>query len=310
MGNLKIDYSCIGEQSLMRLGFTGEIVSSSLPVAWCMLATGINRIFTRDHFAELCYRMALVLQKTDLMEQWFAHGRLMAYTVNGMTDYLQFEDLLDHTGLEVVDDLDDVQPWNRFKDSLSFNMSTAVMIGQMENMILVPFGNPDNENVSDIVNRLMPEITEEQMKRASLFAEDLLKNVPENFYDRKNKNIIEKEKELAARREAVLKLPKFSMSLLSDEMVMQCLNTFYMPEFAESVKNDPKAFADHGEPMIYLAWLWANGFIISDDYGTRPVEGFYIDDLKYELEDGGVNLMVTIGEHNMDELVPLPKGLF
>ena len=310
MGNLKIDYAYMGEQALERLGYTGKLVKSSLPVAWCMLATGINRIFTRDHFRELCFRMAVTLEKTDLMEEWFAHGRLMAYKVNGITYRLQPEELVAHFGLEVVDDLDDLQPWERFLGSLSFNMQTAVLIGQFENMSLLPFDGHDQESVSETIDRLMPEVTDDLMRRASVFADDLLRNVPEELFATQSQKIAGKQKELAERREAVLKLPKFSLSLLSDELVMQCLDTFYMPEFAESVKNDPEAFAEHGEPMIYLAWLWANGFIISDDYGTRPVEGFYIDDEKYELEDGGVNLMVTIEEHNMDELVPLLKGLF
>lgn len=118
------------------------------------------------------------------------------------------------------------------------------------------------------------------------------------------------EKELSASSENENTLPQFNISLLSDEMIMQCLYAFYAPEFAEQVKNDPEAFAEHGEPMIYLAWLWANGFIVFDNFGANPIEGFSIDHKKYELEDGGVNLMVTIDDLNMEELVPLLKGLY
>jgi len=121
--------------------------------------------------------------------------------------------------------------------------------------------------------------------------------------------IAEKEIELALRRDKIKNLPIFDIKKIPDNIIRQCVNMMFSPEDAEYYLNTPEDFEYIVQPLIYLAWLWANDFMVTDRITAYEKEGFPINYDDYEREEGGFNLLYTIQDYGMERMVPLLKGL-
>jgi hypothetical protein len=71
---------------------------------------------------------------------------------------------------------------------------------------------------------------------------------------------------------------------------------------------------EHEYKIIYLAWLWANGFVVRSESGMRTFDageaGVPITDYEITIEDdhkGGVNLDVTSMYYDIDKIIKLMK---
>jgi hypothetical protein len=83
----------------------------------------------------------------------------------------------------------------------------------------------------------------------------------------------------------------------------------YKDEYIKHLLNNPDEFEKKGKPLIYLAWLIANDFLILDGLSTHEKEGITLNYMDYELEGGGFNLGETIEMYNLEEIGLLLKGL-
>jgi len=116
-------------------------------------------------------------------------------------------------------------------------------------------------------------------------------------------------KEMIERNKKSKSLPVFDIEKIPAEIIKQCIEIMYAPESAKGILAEPEDIDTFGKPMIYLGWLYANNFMVSDGVMPVPIEGFSFDFDDYELEDGGINLQETIESYNLEETVPLLKGL-
>ena len=66
-----------------------EPLPSSFAMAWCMLATSVSRIFTKEDMREFLFRLAITLHSLDLVENWLMKDGLMSYSVKGKQYVLQ-----------------------------------------------------------------------------------------------------------------------------------------------------------------------------------------------------------------------------
>lgn len=81
----------------------------------------------------------------------------------------------------------------------------------------------------------------------------------------------------------------------------------YTDEYVEELFSNPELKASELKPLLYLAWLYANGLI----YEPFEVDDAYeIDYNAYDQPDGGYNLDSTYNKYCLDELEVLLKGLF
>ena len=60
---------------------------------------------------------------------------------------------------------------------------------------------------------------------------------------------------------------------------------------------------------LYLAWLFAHELIWGDVYEFNMHEGIEINEQDYAEEDETFNIFQTIDDYNMEECVPLLKGI-
>lgn len=136
-----------------------------------------------------------------------------------------------------------------------------------------------------------------------------MKFFPEFTFQNRSPLIAEKEIELALRRDKIKNLPVFDIKKISETTIRQCVDLMYSPEDAEYYLNTPEDFEYIVQPWIYLAWLWANDFMVTDGITAYEKEGFPINYDYYEREEGGFNLLYTIQNYGMDRIVHLLKGL-
>lgn len=309
MHSIKIDYTYLTGRAKSHYDSTGEVLPAAYALLWCMVATSVNRIFTRDDLKEFLTRLAITLHSMNLVEDWFTQDRLMKYSYNGELYYLKVEDIIDHFGIEVIDLVENYSDWDHFRKTIFTSIESAMLSGVFGNfeVIGVEFDEEENKLVFEEIS--LPKITPELIKKAEFFANDILKFIPEEKTVR-SAEILEKEKELEQRRKKIKNYPVFDISKLPAETIMQCIEAMYAPKSAKEILEVPEDFETFGRPMIYLAWLYANNFLEFHEGNAHPVEGFDINYEDYELEDGGYNLRITIEDHNFDEIVHLLRGAF
>ncbi len=98
--------------------------------------------------------------------------------------------------------------------------------------------------------------------------------------------------------------PKFNFNKFSKEKQEQLWQHFW-PEM-EHFDDEPTR--EHHINLIYLAWLWANGFVNEDPNHTMVDDR--ITDFNYDnylIDDFGFNLYETCEMENLRELFPLLK---
>ncbi len=64
--------------------YYGKAMPASYAMAWCMIATGFSRIFTKEDLREFLFRIPISLHSRGLVETWLEKERLMGYKVNGI----------------------------------------------------------------------------------------------------------------------------------------------------------------------------------------------------------------------------------
>jgi hypothetical protein len=283
---------------------------SSYAMVWCMLATGFDRIFTREDMKEFLFRLPIALHSQDLVETWLMNDRLMNYTVKGKDYTLTLEDVVMHFGLEVIDSYRNQTSRESFLSSVGNRLFTSMFIGEDAGFAVIKPEMRDNETLASSIARHVPEITDELIAKAEFFASDLMKFIPEETFTERNPLIEEKEKEIEERHKKIRNIPVFNIKKIPKKIIRQCLETMFTMGYAERLLKDPVLFDKEARPLIYLGWLLANDMMEYVDGGwLQEKEGVHLDYWDYELPDGGSNLNITVGEYNLNELAPILKGI-
>ena len=75
-----------------------------------------------------------------------------------------------------------------------------------------------------------------------------------------------------------------------------------------------KELTDHEDKMIYLAWMWANGIVYSNEMGVSEFNpndaGVALEDYEITFEDespGGSNLDLMYQYYNLDKIIKIMK---
>jgi hypothetical protein len=310
MLDIKINFSYINGLPMCHFTESGEALPSSYAVAWCMAATLVYRIFTKEDMKEFLFRLAVTLHSVDLLENWLMDDRLMNYTVKEKPYVLHVEDIAMHFGLEIIDAKENLSSRDDYFKNVTGGIMGAMVIGAFEGFSVIKTGALDNNGIDlSVAKGYTPEITSELIAKAEFFARDIMKFIPEDIFVNRSAMLIAKEKELQERQERIEHLPFFDITKISPEIIRQCLEIMYNKDYVRQLLTDSDEFERVGRPMIYLAWLWANDFMESDGINADAKEGFAIDYNDYELEDGGFNLLTTIEDYNFNDMVPLLKGL-
>jgi len=289
-----------------------DIAPQTYAIYWCMMATNMNRLFTRQDMHELLVRLAITLDTLDIVENWFAYDKLLPFKMGESYYSLKVEDIYAHMGFEAVDSYKNKLPRDIFFKNIASNIKTAMFVGALEHnfQVIQPRKEAAEEDTYVIDGEShTPEITADLIKKADFFAQDVLKMAPEGLFDEIPNSRIEKMKELEKRQEAVKNLPEFSLQMLSEETIEQCMELMLGSEILEELKQEPEEYEEESYRLIHLAWLFANDLAWGDEYDWNIHEGMDLDPDDYELEDGGINLYATYKEYNMEECEYVVQGV-
>lgn len=304
-----IDYEYIEGPAKEHMRVTGEPMPSGWAIMWCMTATSFHRIFTKEDMKEFLFRLAITLHSMDLVENWIIKDKLMNYSFNGNPYVLTVEDVVAHFGIEVYDVYENYVSREIHLQRVSTGIRDAMFTGVLNGISVIGPRDTGLNKKEISGERYTPEITPELVKKAEFFASDLMKFMPDKMFTERNPAILRKEKELDERGEHMKHLPVFDIKKIPPEIIRKCLLVMYPEDYVDYLFSEREDFDKFAKPMIYLAWLYANDFMVSDGNLSWPREGFSINYDDYELESGGINLLVTIQDYNLKDTVPLLKGL-
>ena len=177
-------------------------------------------------------------------------------------------------------------PRETFLKDVGKHLNHAVFLGFLWSLAIIPTtrAEDNDEDIDEVYSSegYTPELTPDLIAKAEFIASDLMRFIPVEIFENRPEEMIQKEKELEQRSDRIRNLPEFDIRKIPFETVRKCLEIMYGDDLWLNVDDDPEELYDFGRPMIYLAWLWANGFMISDDIEAVPAEGFYLDFEDYE----------------------------
>ena len=285
----------------------------------CMSATKINRLFTREDMYEFLFRLAIILQKKNVMENWFSSWKLLDFFYKDKVYTLTAQDVTGHFGLEIIDDIVNYSPRGSFFNDLMSGLTTAALGGFLMGCnILWPEHDENGEQVYTVRDENVPQPDAQLLHNAEVFARDVMSLAPEGYFDRLTPARLEKMKEIEERKKAIAELPQFDLKAVPRETVEKCMNIMCGKRWENAKKDwDPEELEDETRRLLHLAWLYANDMIIMMDNGeykhAEEVEGVILDDeaysYDYEYDYEGVNLYMTYVRYNMEKVLPLLKGI-
>ena len=313
MLDIKLNFSYTKGLPLYHFQDKKEPLPASYAIAWCMLATSVSRIFTKEDMKEFLFRLSITLHSLDLLENWLVKDCLMNYSVKGKQYVLTLDDIIIHFGMEICDAYANLVSREKYLGNLLNGLKGAMFVGDQGGFSVLKtevreYEDGKQYNFSKVKNYI-PEITPELITKAEFFATDLMKFIPNEIFENRNEAMLEKEKELRERQDKINKMPVFDIYKIPQETIRQCLEIIYIPEYAEKLMADKELFSKEAKPLIYLGWLYANDLLDFTDDLPESMEGIPLDFEDYQLEDGGVNLNITIENYNISELTPLLSGL-
>ncbi len=289
-----------------------EVAPQTYGMYWCMFATNTHRLFTKQDMNEFLVRLAITLDTLKIVDNWFAYDKLVPFKIDETYYSLKLEDIYAHLGFEAIDTYKNYFPRDDFLRGIGGGINKAMFIGLLENnfQVIEPQKSSTEEgNYTLDGKQHAPAITTELIQKAEFFAQDVLKFAPKDLFGEIPANRKKKMIELEERRKTVANLPKFSLQMLSEETIEQCMKRIFETEYLEELKQNPEDYKKESYRLLHLAWLFANDLVWGDDYNWNMHEGVELDESEYELEEGGINLYTTYEDYNMEECEEFLKGV-
>lgn len=305
---IKINCSYIENYPVQNFNEYKDMASAVFAIDWCMTATFVHRIFTKEDLEEFLFRLPIALHSTGVLENWLLKGYLLKYKFKGRYHVLTLDDIIAHFGIEIYDVPQNFYNRPFYLDNVVRGLEFASVHSEVHGIDIISFKKEGNREKMVLYEETIPEITTKLIGQADFFVKDFMKHVPEEVFKNRSKTLVKKEKELFDRKEIIKTLPKFDVEKIPKDIIKQCIEIMYELEYAKKVLHEPEEFAASGKPLIFLAWLYANDFMESDGIMAFSKEGFYID--QDDFEGGSVYPIESIESHNIKEMLPLLKGLF
>lgn len=290
------------------------IAPQTAGMAWCMFATGIHRIFSKEILHEFLFRLAITMDSIKLVENWFAWDKFLTFTIGDMPFSLTEQDVFNHYGMQVSDLTTDMKPRSDYYKKFYSWLGTMQFFGSLSGdfQVIKPEKSYDENGevkLKFLSSKKPPVITPELEKKARIFADDVLKNA------HPNQLILapaaqDKLAEIAKRIEAIEKLPEFSLAIIPKEIQHKCLFKFFDDDDANHLIHEAseEEYNKKTYRFFYLAWLVANELMwFGSEIDFHHVEGIEFNPNDYE-EDFGFNIPGFYEDYNMQECESMLKG--
>lgn len=271
---------------------------------YLMTVTGINRLFEEDDLYELLRRSQILFPELDMINRFMTEDIFLEFYWKNGKYALDSDFLKNCIGFEAHDAaLNQIAP-DFWDVGISDLVSGANFFGAITKTVTLGDSIVKNGDTVEIKTRSLNQesLTDEENKRAEILASTVIKEIPKKEFQRLKIFFPNKFLELEMRRKS-LNLPEFKFDSLSKKKQEILWKHFYpdMENFED------KETREYYEKFFYLAWLWANDFILDDDINNVQVdpriEGF--DYMDYSIDDMGYNLYESKLREDLGKLFPL-----
>jgi hypothetical protein len=291
-----------------------EILPATVAMSWCMDVTCVNRIFCKEHLEEFLYRLAYVLNSKNILEKWLLEDKLFDFSYEGTEYEFSVKDIEQHLGMENHNSYIDIIERSLFFEKMVSNVSLDSFIYLTQSFILLVETKSDGDNVTSLVGtsdieKKLPANEDEIREKALFFSNEIIKNINIDTFSKANNSMKEKLEELRIRKEKIKNYPTFDFEKIALKTLHDCIKASFSDEDAQEILDNPDDDIRYQyKRYIYLAWLFANGFMVSDYTTADEVEGITINYNDYD--EDGINLLNFYWEYNLKAMEPYLKGLF
>lgn len=276
-----------------------------------MILTGVYRLFEKEDAEEVFKRAQLLLPERYIIDNFFSNESLFKFGFNDLQYEFTTEHLKGLIGLETLDASENrlsFLDWTTKVKGCIDMYHLLLGFGVFEGIRLTEFSSHvtpieqgidiDLSKKSDFELTLNPQL----LAHANLLGETISKDLGLPAFNRIKEEFPNKLKVLALRN-APFEEPEFDFEKLPLEKQQELWKVLW-PDM-EHFK-DPSQRKQHGK-LMYLAWLWVNGFVMKDSSGFYYVDPrmtkFCLSD--YEDEDGATNLFTTYEDYSLEDLTQL-----
>lgn len=276
-----------------------------------MILTGVYRLFEKEDVEEVFKRAQVLLPERQIIDNYFSNESLLKFDFNDLQYEFTAEHLMGLIGLETLDASENrlsFLDWTNKVNGCIDMYNLLLGFGVFRELQLTEFSSHvtpidqgidiDMSKTSDVELTLNPQV----LAHANLLGETISKDIGLPAFNRIKEEFPNKLKVLALRN-APFEEPEFDFEKLPIRKQQELWKILWpdMEHFDDPVQREYEG------KLIYLAWLWANGFVREGSEGFYDVDPrmkkFSLSD--YEDEDGGTNLLTTYEDHSLEDLAHL-----
>lgn len=308
-GPMGVEDKYLIDKGSFAYGPDGGLSISHKAVVIFMMGTGVYRLFTRDDFREYFFRIALLYRNYGVLESFFSSDRLFKVISENAAEVIGPAEIARYIGAYAGWPSHPVpfEEWlmqipKRIKSCTVASLFGGIRFFEqelVEETDIPPYAEGIERSFKFSPRHTPPD--EKDIQDARFLADIIVKELPDELFAGWRERFPEAEKEfdrIANRK------PQFHFDLeaLDDdvkEKIREHMAQFFPGEEFEN---------EMSRALIYLAWLWANGFVYESYDGWHFIDPIYPFDLdQIELEDGGYNIEVSKDLYDLETIFPLLK---
>lgn len=272
-------------------------------LAFCLVAAGMERLFTRDDFRELVFRLTVIFQQLNILENFFRDNYLFDFFFEDEHFRITHNDLLAHLGIHIFEYPAESMPrevwYQKMQDCWEGSVWTGILGETINPVPSLVLDKINKQNTSINIKSLNVNPSPELILNAEILAENVMKELPVKPFEQfrsENREFLQTINRYIDYCKSPLPI-QYDWNKITEENQQAILKHVVEPQFyfdgmtMDDVINE---YADWVPDLVYLAWIKANGFA-DDLYHDKIDPRVDIDPSKYEElgVEGGINLGLT-----------------
>jgi hypothetical protein len=227
---------------------------------FCMIAAGMERIFSQKDCHELIFRMGVMFRQLDVIDNFFRDGYFFDFAMGENYFRLTPDDLMAHTGLYITDYPDEAMPREEWYKKMPGCLEHALIMASLAGAV-----NPLSEKImkpEDVGIKPSQNLAD----HAAFFADTVMRDIPEKMFLRfctEQRELLEKiDKYLAfAKSPLPLEYNWNHIPAKNQQAILKHLLEESSYREGMTMEEAIKTGADYIPDLVYLAWLKVNGFV-------------------------------------------------
>jgi hypothetical protein len=270
-----------------------------------MLATGVNRLYTKEDYHLFFKRLLLLGNHFKLIDRFFLDEVFLSWVTDTTTMKISVSDFSNVIGIQSVDAFERALPDEKWMYVLPKMISMASTLGIFSGVDIFKKAISASGDGKGITFKgggqvLLPD--EIAIAEAEIGAQRMLKDIPDELFYEWASTFPAAEKEFDDYAADIEYIKQFDFDALP-EKTKAAINTHFKQFFKEEHWDE-----DEIRNLTQLAWIFANGYIDDDQHHIGRVKAYIdFDESSVELEDGGINLFATCEMYALEDLHDLLK---